>query len=325
MSDSVSPLQSAIKEYIDMLSYERGRADNTLVSYKSDLMHFSSYISGYTVTVPSNKISEEQTPYGGNENLSIKTPEDVTTEVIRNFFSFLTECGMQSTSAARYYSSIKGFFLFMIVEGRLKNSPLARLPSPRISRKLPETLTIEEMEKLISIPQGDTPKSLRDRAMLETLYACGLRVSELINLSQNDLSLADEVIRVFGKGDKERITPIGSSAIYWLKEYIAKGRPLLAKQMKSENYVFLNLRGKRISRMGVWKIINKYVLLAGIKKHVHPHLFRHSFATHMIEGGADLRAVQEMLGHADISTTQIYTHLDIDFVRQEHTAYHPRG
>ncbi len=295
--------QAAIKEYIDVLSYERGRSDNTLVSYKSDLMHFASYITKF----------------------GIETPEEVTTDSIRKFFSFLSECGIKSISAARYYSSIKGFFLFMIAEERMKNSPLARLPAPKISKKLPDTLTIDEMEKLLSVPIGDTAKSSRDRAMLETLYACGLRVSELINLTINALLLDDGVIRVLGKGDKERITPIGSSAIFWLKEYLTKARPLLAKKMKSENYVFLNARGKRLSRMGVWKIISGYVQLSGINKHVHPHLFRHSFATHLIEGGANLRAVQEMLGHSDISTTQIYTHLDIDFVREEHTAYHPRG
>ncbi len=299
----VSSIPAAISDYIDMLSYERGRSDNTLVSYKSDLVHFASYIAKF----------------------NIDAPEDVTPDSIRSFFSFLSECGIKSASAARYYSSIKGFFLFMITEERMKNSPLARLPSPKISRMLPETLTIEEMEKILSVPAGESTRTLRDRAMLETLYACGVRVSELINLTTNDLLLDEGVIRVFGKGDKERITPIGSSAIFWLKEYFAKARPLLAKKMKSENYVFLNSRGKRISRMGVWKIVKQYVTLSGLNKHIHPHLFRHSFASHMIQGGANLRAVQEMLGHSDISTTQIYTHLDIDFVRQEHTAYHPRG
>jgi integrase/recombinase XerD len=232
---------------------------------------------------------------------------------------------MRVTSTARYYSSLKGFFLFLISDGRLRNSPLARLAAPKMRRKLPETLSVEEMFKLLAAPDDQKTLGLRDRAMLETLYACGLRVSELINLKLNDLLLEDGVVRVLGKGEKERITPIGSSAIHWLNEYFNRARPLLSKLKTSENYVFLNVRGKRLSRMGVWKIINSYVVLAGLKQHVHPHLFRHSFATHLIEGGADLRAVQEMLGHADIATTQIYTHLDREFVRQEHKAYHPRG
>lgn len=194
-----------------------------------------------------------------------------------------------------------------------------------MSRRLPETLSIEEMFKLLSMPDEKDTLGLRDKAMLETLYACGLRVSELINLKLSDLLLEDGVVRVLGKGDKERITPIGSSAIHFLEEYFSRSRPLLSKLQQSENYVFLNARGKHLSRMGVWKIIRAYVVQAGITHHVHPHLFRHSFATHLIEGGADLRAVQEMLGHADISTTQIYTHLDKEFVRQEHKAYHPRG
>jgi integrase/recombinase XerD len=166
---------------------------------------------------------------------------------------------------------------------------------------------------------------LRDKAILELLYACGTRVSELISLKLSDLFLQDEVIRVLGKGSKERLIPIGSSAIKWVNNYIKNSRPLIMKISKSENHVFLNSRGSKISRMGIWKIIDRYVKEAGIKKEVHPHTFRHSFATHLLEGGADLRAVQEMLGHADISTTQIYTHIDRDYIKQVHKQFHPRG
>ena len=301
--DDENSLQAAIADYVETLTLERGRSDNTVSAYKSDLMHFTVFV----------------------EKFSIKTINEVTPDSIKKFFSFLDDCGLRVTSASRYYSSLKGFFLYLISEGRLKSSPLARLAAPKMSRRLPETLSIEEMFLLLSMPDDKDTLGLRDRAMLETLYACGLRVSELINLKLSDLLLDDGVVRVVGKGDKERVTPIGSSAIQWLNEYFSRSRPLLSKMQQSGNHVFLNSRGKHLSRMGVWKIIRAYVLKAGITHHVHPHLFRHSFATHLIEGGADLRAVQEMLGDADISTTQIYTHLDKEFVRQEHKAYHPRG
>ncbi|RPI61524.1 MAG: site-specific tyrosine recombinase XerD, partial [Ignavibacteriales bacterium] len=174
-------------------------------------------------------------------------------------------------------------------------------------------------------PDANDKLGLRDKAMLELFYACGTRVSELINIKVNDLFFEDEIIRVFGKGSKERLIPVGSSAVKWVGEYLKKSRPLLMKKSKSENNLFLNSRGSKLSRMGVWKIIDRYVKQAGIEKDVHPHTFRHSFATHLLEGGADLRAVQEMLGHADISTTQIYTHIDRDYIKQVHKQYHPRG
>jgi integrase/recombinase XerD len=296
-------LEAAIADYIETLSLERGRSDNTINAYRSDLRQFTLFAAG----------------------LDVETITGVTPDVIKKFFNFLDECGLRATSTARYYSSLKGFFLFLITDGRLRNSPLARLAPPKMRRKLPVTLSVEEMFSLLAAPDDTNTLGLRDRAMLETLYACGLRVSELINLKLNDLLLDQGIVRVLGKGEKERITPIGSSATEWLERYFTSSRPLLAKLKVSENFVFLNARGKRLSRMGVWKIINRYVAQIGLQQHVHPHLFRHSFATHLIEGGADLRAVQEMLGHADIATTQIYTHLDREFVRQEHKAYHPRG
>lgn len=296
-------LDLCIEEYIDTLSLERGKSDNTVSSYKSDLAQFSSFC---------------------NLN-SIVLLDDTDTDIVKKFFAFLNECGFQTSTIARYYSSIKGFFLFLISENRAKNNPLARLSPPKMSKHLPDTLTIDEMQKLLDTPSADTTLGLRDKAMLETLYACGMRVSELTNLKISDLLLQDNLVRIFGKGSKERITPIGNSAIKYLEEYFSRSRPLLAKLNRSDNYVFLNRSGKKLSRMGVWKIIKTLVLKSGITKDVHPHLFRHSFATHMIEGGADLRAVQEMLGHADISTTQIYTHLDKEFVKEEHFAYHPRG
>lgn len=195
---------------------------------------------------------------------------------------------------------------------------------PKLKRHLPETLTAEETDKIITLPDISTPAGIRDRAMLETLYACGLRVSELINLSARDIIVDAEIVRVFGKGSKERLVPIGSHALNWINEYLSKVRPMLIKTGKSETALFLNMRGSKLSRMGIWKIIKQYSDLAGIRD-VHPHTFRHSFATHLLEGGADLRAVQEMLGHADIATTQIYTHIDREFIKEVHKTFHPRA
>ncbi|MDP2363517.1 MAG: site-specific tyrosine recombinase, partial [Ignavibacteria bacterium] len=219
----------------------------------------------------------------------------------------------------------KGFFLYLLKNKYILKNPIERISAPKISKKLPVVLEINEVEKILSVPDVEDKYGLRDKAILELFYACGTRVSELINLKVNDLFFNDEIIRVLGKGSKERLIPIGSSAINWISEYLKKSRPLLMKKLKSENYLFLNSRSSKISRMGIWKIIDRYVREAGITKDVHPHTFRHSFATHLLEGGADLRAVQEMLGHADISTTQIYTHIDRDYVKQVHKQYHPRG
>ncbi|RMD48119.1 MAG: site-specific tyrosine recombinase XerD, partial [Ignavibacteria bacterium] len=181
------------------------------------------------------------------------------------------------------------------------------------------------IDMILDIPDVKDKIGLRDRAILELMYSCGLRVSETINIKNSHLLFDDEIIRVFGKGSKERIVPVGSSAIKWVNNYLLNSRPFLFKRNKSEDYVFLNNRGTKLSRMGIWKILNKYVSEAGIKKEVHPHTFRHSFATHLVEGGADLRAVQEMLGHASISTTQIYTHIDRNYIKQVHKDFHPRG
>ena len=202
---------------------------------------------------------------------------------------------------------------------------MEKISAPKVSKSLPNVLNINEIESILSGPDVSKKLGLRDKALLETFYACGLRVSELINLKISDLFLNEEMIRVFGKGSKERFVPIGSSAINWIGEYLKRSRPLLEKKAKSQHVLFLNNRGTKLSRMGIWKIVNNYTTLAGIKKEVHPHTFRHSFATHLLEGGADLRAVQEMLGHVDISTTQIYTHIDRDYIKQVHRDYHPRG
>lgn len=292
-----------LREYLSSLELERNLSINTIKSYKNDLTSLLNFLN--------------------EKNLA--EPSDVSYQHLVAFFKLLNKLGLSSRSSARYYSSVKGFFTYLFANGYLEKDPTEKLSAPKVSKGLPIVLNMNEIEKILDCPNISTKLGLRDKTLLETFYACGLRVSELINLKVSDLFLNEEVIRVFGKGSKERLVPIGSSAIKWIEEYLKKSRPLLMKKSKSENILFLNNRGTKLSRMGVWKIVNQNVEAAGIKKDVHPHTFRHSFATHLLEGGADLRAVQEMLGHADISTTQIYTHLDRDYIRQIHKEFHPRG
>jgi integrase/recombinase XerD len=292
-----------LKEYLTHLKLEKNLSVNTVSSYKNDLTSFNSFLKDKNIDDPSN----------------------VTSEHISVFFKILKELGLSGTSSARYFSSLKGFFLFLLKNKYIVKNPIEKISAPKLSKKLPAVLDVAEVEKILSQPIANNKLGLRDKAILELFYACGTRVSELINLKVNDLFLSDEIIRVLGKGSKERLIPIGSSAIKWISDYLKSSRPLLMKKSKSENYLFLNSRSSKLSRMGIWKIIDRYVKEAGIEKEVHPHTFRHSFATHLLEGGADLRAVQEMLGHADISTTQIYTHIDRDYIKQVHKQYHPRG
>ncbi|OGU70355.1 MAG: site-specific tyrosine recombinase XerD [Ignavibacteria bacterium RBG_16_34_14] len=292
-----------LKEYLNVLRLEKNLSENTISSYRNDLVS----LIGYLELAKVNDFSQ------------------VNYKLLNSFFKKLQELGLSRTSAARYYSSIKGFFNYLFSNKYMESNPVEKVSPPKLSKNLPSVLTVEEMDKILSIPVVDDKLGLRDKSVLEVLYACGLRVSELIELKISNLFFDEEIIRVFGKGSKERLVPIGSSAIKWTKEYLLKSRPLLEKKLKSEGAVFLNNRGTKLSRMGVWKIVDRYTKEAGIERDVHPHTFRHTFATHLLEGGADLRAVQEMLGHADISTTQIYTHIDRDYIKQVHRDFHPRG
>ena len=292
-----------LKEYLAHIKLEKNLSQNTVSSYKIDINAFISFL----------------------KDSGIDDPSDISSDHIGSFFKTLKELGLLGSSSARYFSSLKGFFLYLLKNKYIVKNPIEKITAPRISKKLPGVLDVSEVEKILSAPDANDKLGLRDKAMLELFYACGTRVSELINIKVNDLFFEDEIIRVFGKGSKERLIPVGSSAVKWVGEYLKKSRPLLMKKSKSENNLFLNSRGSKLSRMGIWKIIDRYVKQAGIEKDVHPHTFRHSFATHLLEGGADLRAVQEMLGHADISTTQIYTHIDRDYIKQVHKQYHPRG
>jgi integrase/recombinase XerD len=296
-------MEMFVKEYLAHLKLEKNLSNNTVLSYKNDIYAFISFL----------------------KDSGIEDPSNISSDNIVGFFKILKELGLSGSSSARYFSSLKGFFLYLLKNKYIIKNPIEKITAPKISKKLPSVLDINEIEKILSAPNVTDKLGLRDKAILELFYACGTRVSELINLKINDLFFDDEIIRVFGKGSKERLIPIGSSAIKWVGEYLKKSRPLLMKKSKSENNLFLNSRASKLSRMGIWKIIDRYVKEAGIERDVHPHTFRHSFATHLLEGGADLRAVQEMLGHADISTTQIYTHIDRDYIKQIHKQFHPRG
>jgi integrase/recombinase XerD len=296
-------LAQFVDEYLSILQLERNLSKLTIEAYKNDLNQFFIFLIEKKVT----------------------DLNEITGKEIVLFFSLLNKLGLSDTSTARYFSSLKGFFKFLILSGYIVKNPIDKLQSPRIAKKLPEVLNINEIDKILNQPSIDDVTGIRDRTILEVFYACGLRVSELIHMKISDLYLDDEAIRVFGKGSKERVVPIGSSAIKWIRKYLIESRPILEKKGKSFTSLFLNRRGTKFSRMGLWKMISQYTKSAGIEKNVHPHTFRHSFATHLLEGGADLRAVQEMLGHADISTTQIYTHIDRDFIKQEHKRFHPRG
>ena len=296
-------MEMFIKEYLAYIKLEKNLSKNTVSSYKNDITAFISYL----------------------KNKDKHDPSIISSNDIAGFFKTLNELGLSGSSSARYFSSLKGFFLYLLKNKYILKNPIEKITAPKIAKRLPGVLDVNEIDKILLAPDVNDKLGLRDKAILELFYACGTRVSELIDLKVNDLFLDDEIIRVFGKGSKERLIPIGSSAIKWVGEYLKKSRPLLMKKSKSENNLFLNSRGSKFSRMGVWKIIDRYVKEAGIEKEVHPHTFRHSFATHLLEGGADLRAVQEMLGHADISTTQIYTHVDRDYIKQVHKQYHPRG
>lgn len=223
-------------------------------------------------------------------------------------------------------SALRQFYDHMIDAKRygINVNPLELFDSPKLSRKLPEVLTVEEVEKILSQPDVNNALGLRDKTILELMYACGLRVSEVLTVKTSNIMFNDELVRITGKGSKERIVPAASSSLEWVKIYISNSRSVLAKPY-SEDYLFLNWRGRKLSRMSIWDIINKYSKLAKIEKNIHPHILRHSFATHLLEGGADLRSIQEMLGHADISTTQIYTHIDISYLKQVHKEFHPRS
>jgi integrase/recombinase XerD len=291
-----------IERFDDFLALEQGASVQTSRAYKLDIARFVMYAS----------------------IKGAKAPAEIGARMLREFVYHLKDLGLSPASIRRNVSAVRTYFKFMLGEGFVVRDPSERLETPKRWRTLPEVLGIEEIEKLLAAPSLDEPLAFRDRAMLELAYGAGLRVSEWISLGVRDVMLPDHVVRVFGKGSKERLVPIGRRAIGAIAIYLRELRPKLEKG-EGKGRLFLNSRGRPLSRMGAWKILRKYVDQAGITKPVSPHTLRHSFATHLLEGGADLRAVQEMLGHVDISTTQIYTHVDREYLRSVHKQFHPRA
>jgi integrase/recombinase XerD len=252
-------------------------------------------------------------------------PDQITSFIIDAYVELLLELGLQYSSISRNLSAIRMFHRFLTNEEFCTSDPAANVSVPKLAQKLPIVLNYEEMMLLLNQPDVSTTLGLRDRAILEFMYATGVRVSELISIRLSDLIPEEEFIRVFGKGKKERLVPICNEALKWLNDYIHRSRAELIRPGKFTDIVFLNARGNKLSRMGIWKILDKYIRQADIKKSASPHTLRHTFATHLIEGGADLRAVQEMLGHESITTTEIYTHLDKGYLKQIIEEFHPRS
>ena len=291
-----------IEQFADYLRFERGLAARTVDAYVRDVGRFARHAT------------DEGCP----------TPGRATYESLRDYVASLAELGRSPATITRAVSSLRGYFRFLVEEGMLETDPSELLETPRAGRPLPDVLSVTEIESIMSAVGPERAFAFRDLAMLEVLYGCGLRVSELCGLRVRDTDLEEGLVRVLGKGSKERLVPLGSDARAALRRYLRELRPRLDRGA-SDGRVFLNRSGRPLSRMGVWKILRLYVERAGISKRVTPHTMRHSFATHLLEGGADLASVQEMLGHADISTTEIYTHVDRSHLRQVHREHHPRG
>lgn len=291
-----------IEGFEDYLRAEAGSSGNTVDAYLRDTRRLAAFA----------------------RSKGVEGPERVTPTVLRDFVFQLKDLGLAATSIRRQISAVRTYFRFLVGEGRLSSDPSTQLETPKTWRKLPDVLSAEEAEALLGAPSADEPLVWRDRALLEVAYATGVRVSELVGLVLGDVWFDDGLIRVMGKGAKERLVPIGRRALGAAAVYARETRPTLDRGKTADRF-FLNARGGPLSRVGVWGIVKRCARRAGIAKRVSPHTLRHTFATHLLEGGADLRAVQEMLGHADLSTTQIYTHVDRDYLRTVHQTYHPRA
>ncbi|HEY5673260.1 MAG TPA: site-specific tyrosine recombinase XerD [Malonomonas sp.] len=291
-----------LDNFLNYLKIEKGLARNTLEAYGRDLATYLDFLQQLAVTAP-DKISQQQ---------------------ILQFLAAQKSAGLSPRSRARTLSALRTFHRFLLSEKYAELDPTALIESPRALQPLPKLLSQAEVERLLAAPQGESALILRDRALLELLYATGMRVSELVGLRLGDLKLDIGCVNAFGKGGKQRLIPVGEVALEILRDYLHNGRPKLQTSVIAEQ-VFLNRQGRGLSRQGFWKTLQRYALMAGITQNVYPHMLRHSFATHLLENGADLRAVQTMLGHVDISTTQIYTHVIQERLKQVHQQFHPRG
>ncbi len=295
--------QSYINGFKHYLQLEKSLSANSVQAYLRDVSKLASYVD--------------------SEKLQV-SPVNIELKHLEGFVKAINDLGFDATSQARIIAGIRAFFRFLLMEDEIAVNPSELLTAPKLSRKLPDTLSVAEINALLDSIDQSTPEGTRNRAMLEVLYGCGLRVSELTTLKISNLFTDVEFIKVLGKGDKERLVPIGSQAVKHIKIYRENVRVHVPVKKGEEDFLFLNRRGKRLTRMYVFLVIKECAAKIGLKKTISPHTFRHSFATHLIEGGADLRAVQEMLGHASITTTEIYTHLDRDYLRSTILQFHPR-
>ena len=289
-------------EFLNFLTVEKGLSKNTLEAYSRDIIKYMSFLDHDGVS-----------------------PLNASPSHIVSFLSKLQENGISVRSYTRNLVAVRMFYKFLLKSNKISILPTVNIDMPKFAKRLPEVLSLEEVEKLLDAPKTGSHLGLRDKAMLETLYATGMRVSELVSIKLNDLNLQTGYIVTYGKGSKERIVPLGETATTYIKQYIDSARPILLKQRKSE-HLFITSRAKRLTRQAFWAMIKRYALLAGIfRDKVKPHTIRHSFATHLLERGADLRSIQIMLGHSDISTTQIYTHVKTEQLKSIHKKSHPRG
>ncbi|MBI1223223.1 MAG: site-specific tyrosine recombinase XerD [Bacteroidetes bacterium] len=296
--------ESHIRGFRNYLRLEKSLSGNSLDAYLHDVVKLTQFLEDQEIT---------------------KAPAEISSHELRHFLRWIAEMGLSSSTQARILSGVRAFYKYQLMEDLIHEDPTELLEGPKLGRKLPDTLDYSEIEKLLNAIDRSTPEGERNRAMLEVLYGCGLRVSELINLQISNIFPEEHFVRVVGKGDKERLIPIGTSALKHIMIYLQLVRVHIQPQADSVDTLFLNNRGRGLSRVMVFTIIKNLAKQIGLKKSISPHTFRHSFATHLVEGGADLRAVQQMLGHESITTTEIYTHLDREFLKNVVNRYHPRS
>tara|TARA_B000000475_G_scaffold90949_1_gene73861 strand:- start:4165 stop:5061 length:897 start_codon:yes stop_codon:yes gene_type:complete len=296
-------MREFIKEFLKVLKIEKGLAKNSLQSYKRDLIKYHLFIQKRQRLEDIAKVKERN---------------------LRAYVRFLNAENMSANSIKRAISCIRTYHKFLLTEGKMDHNPVLSIDTPKVAKKLPNILTVEEIDKILNFIPRKAPMSMRDIAIFEMMYSCGLRVTELCNFKISNIFWDTEMIRVDGKGGKQRFVPIGPMARKNLKDYINNERPLILEKNPNTPELFLSRNGKKLTRMMIWILLKKWASIAEINKEISPHTLRHSFATHLLEGGADLRSVQEMLGHADISTTQIYTHLDKEHLKEVHRTFHPR-
>ena len=303
-------MQEQIDEFLDYVATERGYSENTLAAYRTDLGQFAEFLSDYSTQ------KKKEPPTEWNQ---------IDKNHIVDYMLAMKERGYASSTVARKVAATKSFFHFLKEEGSVTDDPTLKLESPKVKKHLPKAISIEDVERLLAEPtKSDSAKGLRDTALLETLYATGLRVSEVVSLNIEDVDLETGTIYCIGKGDRERVVPVYDQAALTIDAYLKNGRPVLVRNSE-EKALFLNHRGERLTRQGLWLIIKQYVDTVGIEGDVTPHTLRHSFATHMLHGGAKLRDVQKLLGHANISTTQVYTQVTQDHLREAYNVAHPRA